>query len=423
VPKRLEPPERFPFYGARILFDIPFVFLHVPTILLCPLFLRADANATLKSTSPRMSDPKSLRRTPLFETHLASKAKMVDFGGWNMPVQYSGIVEEHHAVRSAVGLFDVSHMGEIEVRGPQALELVNYVATNNAAKLKPWQAHYSALLYEHGGAVDDILVHRLPSGDMFLCVNASNQEKDFEHIKQVTANRFDAEIELASDRYAQIAVQGPKGLATLQKLTATSLSEIKYYWFADGEVSGAPARIARTGYTGEDGFEIYIAPNEAPRLWTELLAAGEEFGIRPCGLGARNTLRLEAGMALYGHELTASINPLEANLGWIVKMDKGDFVGRAALEKVQAAGPTRALAGFEMKERGIGRDGYEVWMAGKPAGWVTSGGPSPTLHKNIGFCYLPSPASSAGAAIQIIVRQTPVEAFTVPAPFYKRAKI
>ncbi len=344
---------------------------------------------------------------------------MVDFGGWHMPVQYSSILEEHHAVRTAVGLFDVSHMGEIEVRGPQALDLVNYVATNNAAKLKPWQAHYSALLYEHGGTVDDILVHRLPDGNMFLCVNASNQEKDFAHIKEVAAHRFDAEVELASDRYAQIAVQGPKGLATLQKLTAVNLSAIKYYWFTDGEVSGAPARIARTGYTGEDGVEIYIAPSEAPRLWNELLAAGEEFGIRPCGLGARNTLRLEAGMALYGHELTASINPLEANLGWIVKMDKGDFVGRAALEKAQL---TRTLAGFEMQERGIGRDGYEVWIAGKPAGWVTSGGPSPTLNKNIGLCYLPTQSSSIGTAIQIIIRNTPVEAITVPAPFYKRAK-
>ncbi len=370
-----------------------------------------------------MSDTTGLLRTPLFETHLACKAKMVDFGGWHMPVQYSGIVQEHTAVRTAVGLFDVSHMGEIEVLGPQALDLINYVATNDAAKLKPWQAHYSALLYEHGGTVDDILVHRLPDGNMFLCVNASNQEKDFEHIKQVTANRFDAEVDLASSRYAQIAVQGPKGLDTLQKLTATDLSEIKYYWFTDGEVSGTPARIAHTGYTGEDGFEIYVAPSEACRLWNELLAAGEEFGIRPCGLGARNTLRLEAGMALYGHELTASINPLEANLGWIVKMNKGDFVGRAALEKVQAAGLTRTLAGFEMKDRGIGRDGYEVWMAGKPAGWVTSGGPSPTLNKNIGLCYLPATSSQVGTAIQVIIRNTPVEAITVPAPFYKRAKV
>jgi len=383
---------------------------------------KTTPNATLKITSPWMPDTTELKRTPLFETHLASKAKMVDFGGWNMPVQYSSIIEEHNAVRTAVGLFDVSHMGEIEVRGPQALSLVNYVATNNAAKLKPWQAHYSALLYEHGGVVDDILVHRLPDGNMFLCVNASNQEKDFEHIKQVVGKSFDAEVDFASDRYAQIAMQGPKALATLQKLTKTNLSEIKYYWFADGAVGGTPARIARTGYTGEDGFEIYIAPGEAPGIWNELLKAGEEFAIRPCGLGARNTLRLEAAMALYGHELTASINPLEANLGWIVKMDKGDFVGRAALEKAQTAGLTRGLVGFEMKERGIGRDGYEVWIEGKPAGWVTSGGPSPTLNKNIGLCFLPAAKALPDIAIQVIIRNTPVEAVTVPAPFYKRAK-
>jgi aminomethyltransferase len=369
-----------------------------------------------------MSETTDLLRTPLFDTHLTCRAKMVDFGGWHMPVQYSSIIEEHNAVRTAVGLFDVSHMGEIEVRGPQALDLVNYVATNNAAKLKPWQAHYSALLYEHGGTVDDILVHRLPNGDMFLCVNASNQEKDFEHIKQVAGKRFDAEVLLASDRYAQIAVQGPKGLATLQKLTQTNLSEIKYYWFADGAVSNTPARIARTGYTGEDGFEIYIAPAEAARLWNELLKAGEEFGIKPCGLGARNTLRLEAAMALYGHELTASINPLEANLGWIVKMDKGDFVGRAALEKIQTHGLTRGLVGFEMKERGIGRDAYEVWVDGKTAGWVTSGGPSPTLNKNIGLCYLPASKAQPGVPIHVIIRNSPVEAVTVATPFYRRAK-
>jgi len=387
-----------------------------------PKPLKITPNATLRFASPRMSDTAELKRTPLFETHIAAKAKMVDFGGWNMPVQYSGIIEEHNAVRTGVGLFDVSHMGEIEVHGPQALALVNYVATNNAAKLKPWPAHYSALLYEHGGVVDDILVHRLPDGSMFLCVNAGNQEKDFAHIREVAGNRFDAEVALTSDSYAQIAIQGPKALATLQKLTAPNLSEIKYYWFTDGEVSGTSARIARTGYTGEDGFEIYVAPAEAPRLWNELLSAGEEFAIRPCGLGARNTLRLEAGMALYGHELTASINPFEANLGWIVKMDKGDFVGRTALEKIQNAGLTRTLVGFEMKERGIGRDGYEVWVDGKTAGWVTSGGPSPTLNKNIGLCYVPTAKAQPGQSIQVIIRNSPVEAVTVPTPFYKRAK-
>jgi aminomethyltransferase len=361
-----------------------------------------------------------LQRTSLFETHVACKAKMVDFGGWNMPVQYSGIVEEHQAVRQRVGLFDVSHMGEIVIRGPESAQLVDHVSTNNAAKLKIGQAHYSALLYDHGGFVDDILVHKVSDTEWFLCVNASNQEKDFAHICEY--NRFDAEVEFASPQFAQIAIQGPKGLATLQKLTQTNLSEIKYYWFTDGEVSGARARIAHTGYTGEDGFEIYIDPAEAERLWKDLLAAGTEFDIKPCGLGARNTLRLEAKMALYGHELTASINPLEADLAWIVKMEKPDFVGKSALQKSLDHGLTRKLAGFAMTGRGIGRDGYEVFIEGKAAGWVTSGGPSPTLNQNIGLCYLPLAHSAPGTAIEISVRNTPVPAVTVPTPFYKRPK-
>ena len=367
-----------------------------------------------------MSASTDLKRTPLFDVHTASKAKMVDFGGWNMPVQYSSVLEEHKAVRNAVGLFDVSHMGEIEIHGPEAQQLVDYVSTNNAAKLKVGQAHYSALLYEHGGFVDDILVHKVSDSHFFLCVNASNQEKDFEHIR--SCNRFDAVVEFASERYAQIAVQGPKAAETLQKLTETRLGDIRYYWFADGAVAGVPARIAHTGYTGEDGFEVYMAPEAAPGIWNKLLTAGEEFGIKPCGLGARNTLRLEAKMALYGHEITASINPFEADLAWIVKMDKGDFVGRAALEKVLQQGVTRKLAGFEMKDRGIGRDGYEVWIHGEPAGWVTSGGPAPTLGANIGLCYLPVEKAVAGVPIQILIRNAPVDAVTVPTPFYKRAK-
>jgi len=367
-----------------------------------------------------MTPTTDLQRTPLFETHVASKAKMVDFGGWNMPVQYSGIVDEHNAVRNRVGLFDVSHMGEIIISGPESAALVDYVSTNNAAKLKVGQAHYSALLYDHGGFVDDILVHKVSDTEWFLCVNASNQDKDFAHI--VANNKFEAEVENAGPRFAQIAVQGPKGPATLQKLTSTKLADIGYYWFTDGEVSGVPARIAHTGYTGEDGFEIYVDPSEAPRLWQELLTAGAEFDIKPCGLGARNTLRLEAKMALYGHELTASINPFEADLAWIVKMEKPDFVGRAALQKSLDSGLKRKLAGFEMTERGIGRDGYEVFVNGKPAGWVTSGGPSPTLNKNIGLCYLPVDQCAPGTNIQISIRNAPVAAVTVPTPFYKRPK-
>lgn len=344
---------------------------------------------------------------------------MVDFGGWDMPVQYSGILDEHQAVRNAVGLFDVSHMGEIEIRGPEALDLVDSVTCNAPARLKTGQAQYSGLLYDHGGFVDDILVHRVDDDHYFLCVNASNQEKDYDYIG--TLNRFRATVEFAGDRYAQLAVQGPMALATLRKLTKAPLEHIRYYHFIDHEVSGVWARIARTGYTGEDGFEIYIAPEHAEGVWVDVASAGQEFGLRLCGLGARNTLRLEAKMALYGHEIGPSITPLEAELGWIVKLDKGDFAGKAALEKQKAGGVRRKLAGFEMTGRGIGRDGYEVWMDGKPAGWVTSGGPSPTLNRNIGLCYLPADRAQPGRRIQIMIRNQLVDALTVPTPFYKRA--
>src|SRR5438034_9362109 len=235
-----------------------------------------------------------LRATPLNSFHRSLGARMVDFGGWDMPVQYSGIIEEHQAVRTAVGMFDVSHMGEIEIRGPEAAKLADFVTTNAVQKLKVGQAHYSGLLYQHGGFVDDILVHKVAADHYFLCVNAGNQEKDFEHIRSL--NRYDAQVEFASDRYAQLAIQGPKAMATLQKLTPVDLAAIRYYWFADGEVSGTPARIAHTGYTGEDGYEIYVPPAEAGRIWNLVMQAGAEFGIKPCGLGARNTLRLEAKM-------------------------------------------------------------------------------------------------------------------------------
>jgi glycine cleavage system T protein (aminomethyltransferase) len=362
----------------------------------------------------------TLRATPLNSVHRALGAKMVDFGGWDMPVQYSGIIDEHHTVRQAVGLFDVSHMGEIEIHGPEAAGLADFVTTNAVRKLKTGQAQYSALLYDHGGFVDDILVHKVADDRYFLCVNASNQEKDFEQIR--AQNRFDAGVEFASERYAQLAVQGPRARATVQKLTPVDLASIKYYWFTDGEVCGTPARIAHTGYTGEDGFELYVPPGEAERVWNEVLRAGAEFGIKPCGLGARNTLRLEAAMALYGHEIDASISPFEAGLDWIVKLDKGDFTGRGALLKQKQAGISRKLVGFEMRGRGIGRDGYAVQIDGAPAGWVTSGSPSPALGRNIGLCYLPVEEAVPGRTIQIMIRNQPVDAVTVETPFYKRAK-
>jgi len=367
-----------------------------------------------------MSAPAALRRTPLNAVHRALGARLVDFSGWEMPVFYSGILEEHHAVRSAVGLFDVSHMGEIEIRGPEAFQLIDFVTTNAVARLKLGQAQYSALLYPHGGFVDDILVHKVAGDHYFLCVNASNQEKDYEHIRSV--NRFDAEVTYASAGYAQLAVQGPRALPTLQPLTSADLVALRYYHFLDGEVAGTPCRIARTGYTGEDGFEVYAPPAEAPRLWDLITQTGSEFSLRPCGLGARNTLRLEAKMALYGHEIHASITPFEADLAWIVKLDKGAFIGSEALAAQLERGLRRKLLGFEMRGRGIARDGYEVFLEGAPAGWVTSGGPSPTLKKNIGLCYLPVERAQIGIPIQILIREQLVEAVTVPTPFYKRPK-
>ena len=347
-------------------------------------------------------------------------AKMVDFGGWDMPVEYSGVIDEHRAVRERVGLFDVSHMGEIEVRGPQALDLVQYVTVNDASKLKFGQAQYSALLYAHGGFVDDILVHKVADEHYFLCVNASNQDKDYEHI--VANNRFDASVENAGPRYAQLAVQGPLATGVVQKLTDINLAPTKRYHFVDGHFSGAPARIARTGYTGEDGWEIYVAPEYAVRLWNEILAAGAEFGILACGLGARNTLRMESAMPLYGHEIDATITPWEAGLDWIVKLEKGDFLGREALVKQKQQGITRKLIGFEVKGRGIARDGYEILTGGAGTGWVTSGGPAPALNKNLGMCYLPLHLAEPGNAIEVSVRGRGVEAVTIPMPFYKRAR-
>ena len=363
----------------------------------------------------------TLKKTPLNAVHRALGGKMVDFAGYNMPVEYEGVMAEHRAVRERAGIFDVSHMGEIEIRGPEALDLVQYVTINDASKLADGQAQYSALLYEHGGFVDDILVHRVAADSYFLCVNASNQQKDFEHI--LANNRFQAQVENAGPRYAQIAVQGPAALGIAQKLTALNLAAVKRYWFADGEVAGAKARCARTGYTGEDGFEIYIASDDAVTVWNALMQAGQDAGLRPCGLGARNTLRMESAMPLYGHEIDASINPFEAVLDWVVKLTKPEFIGRTALGKAREQGIKRKLIGFEMTERGIARDGCEMISNGIGVGWVTSGGPSPTLNKNLGMCYLPLELAEPGKKIEVLIRGRAVAAQTIAMPFYKRAKV
>ncbi|MGH9861437.1 MAG: glycine cleavage system aminomethyltransferase GcvT, partial [Candidatus Acidiferrales bacterium] len=297
-----------------------------------------------------------LRKTPLNTAHRRMGARMVDFGGWDMPVEYSGIIAEHLAVRTAAGLFDVSHMGEIEIRGARALDLVQKVSCNDAAKLTIGQAHYSGLMTEQGTFVDDLLVHKLSDTHYLLCVNASNQDKDYDHV--CAHNDAGAEVENAGPRYAQLALQGPKSSAILARLTKADLAAMKYYHFGFGEVSGVHCLIARTGYTGEDGFELYFPPEHAERIWNDLLEAGKPEGVIACGLGARNTLRLEAGMALYGHEIDDTTNPWEAGLAWICKMDKGSFLGRDVLDWKKKNGIRRKLVGFEMQERMIARDGY-----------------------------------------------------------------
>lgn len=362
-----------------------------------------------------------LHKTSLNATHRRMNAKMVDFGGWDMPVEYTGILAEHEAVRTRVGLFDVSHMGEIEIRGARALDLVQHVSCNDASKLAAGQAHYSGLMTPKGTFVDDLLVHKFSDTHYFLCVNAGNQDKDFAHIAE--HNKFSAEVENAGSRYAQLAIQGPRALELLQQFTKIQLAPIKYYWFTQGEVDGVKCIIARTGYTGEDGFELYFAPEFAERIWDHLMGAGQRFGIMACGLGARNTLRLEAGMALYGHEIDDTTTPWEANLAWICKVDKGPFLGRETLLKQRGIGLARTLAGFEMESKLIARDGYSVLEGERAVGTVTSGGPAPFLKKNIGFAYVPPGMNKPGTKIGIAVRTQTVPAKIVTTPFYKRSKL
>ena len=358
---------------------------------------------------------------------------MVDFNGWEMPVEYpanasrpsGGLVAEHLAVRNSVGLFDVSHMGDIRLHGPQALQAVQQMTCNDASRLAIGQAQYSALLYPAGTFVDDLIVHRLGPEDFLLVINAGTREKDFNWIRDA-AQPFDCTVENLSDAYTQIAIQGPNGWRTLQKLTSTDLTKVKFYWFTHGTVCGLPGTlIARTGYTAEDGFEIYIPGDEATsvRVWDELLAAGEEFGILPCGLGARNTLRLEGALSLYGHEISDTITPWEARLDRFVKMDKGDFIGRPALAAQFQRGPANILIGLESVGRGIPRDGYPVSTPdGRRIGSVTSGSPAPFLKKNIALAYVPVEHSAEGTELCVACRNLSVQCKVVPIPFYKRPK-
>jgi aminomethyltransferase len=361
-----------------------------------------------------------LHKTALNAAHRRLGAKMVNFGGWEMPVEYSGIVNEHLATRTAAGLFDVSHMGEIEVRGPRALDLVQYVTSNDAAKLTDGQAHYSGLLTSAGTFVDDLLVHRISANRYLLCVNASNQDKDFEYVR--SHNRFGAEVENTGERYSQLALQGPKALAILERFTRAPIGSLKYYRFMFDEVDGVTCLIARTGYTGEDGFELYFPPEHSERLWNDLLEGGRAAGVLPCGLGARNTLRLEASMCLYGHEIDDTTTVWEARLGWICKPDKGDFVGRDALLAQQRSGVERLLVGFEVQDRLIARDDCPVRIDGREAGRVTSGSPAPFLKKNIGMAYVPAESSAIGTELYIAIRANQARAAIAPMPFYKRAR-
>ncbi len=355
-------------------------------------------------------------------------AKMVDFNGWDMPVEYpsaGGLIAEHLAVRSGVGIFDVSHMGDIRVTGRQALDAVQHISINDAGKLAIGQAQYSAMLYPQGTFVDDMIVHKMADDDYLIVINAGTREKDVNWVRQNTS-QFDCRVEDLGDAFTQIAIQGPRGVDLLQKLTDADLSKVKFYWFTHGTVCGLKnTLIARTGYTAEDGFEIYVPPDEATsaRVWKDVLEAGKEFGVKPCGLGARNTLRLEGKLALYGHEISDEINVWEAGLDRFLKMDKHDFIGQDALVKAKDAGIKRTLVGLEMIERGIGRDGYKVQdESGREIGYITSGSYAPFLKKNIALAYVPPEFSQLDTVVKVEIRGQGVRAKVVPTPFYKRPR-
>jgi glycine cleavage system T protein (aminomethyltransferase) len=365
-----------------------------------------------------------LKKTPLNARHRASGARMVPFGGWDMPVEYAGggVVAEHMAVRTRAGLFDVSHMGEIEIAGKDALAAVQRISSNDASKLQLGQAQYSGLLTPGGTFVDDLLVYRLAAAHFLLVVNAGNIANDYGWIAKHIEGVGDAIAVDASSRYALLALQGPEAQNILQPLTGVDLASIKYYWFAHGEVANVRATISRTGYTGEDGFEIFVPPQSADRVWLALLEAGAPAGILPCGLGARDTLRLEAGMRLHGNDIDETTTALEADLSWIVGWKKDGFIGAEALRQQKASGPARKIAGFEMIDRGIARHGHEAYLGESRAGVVTSGTQTPFLKKAIGMAYLPAEHTGAGTEFDVDIRGKRARARVVPMPFYKRPR-
>lgn len=366
--------------------------------------------------------PGALKRTPLNDIHRQLGARMVEFGGWDMPVQYpGGILEEHRAVREAAGLFDVSHMGEFEIRGPDATAYLSRVITNDPAKLEVGQAQYTVMCYANGGAVDDLIVYKLGDDSYLAVVNAGNIDKDFAWM-QSQVGQARVQLTNRSDEFGLLALQGPRAVAVLRPLTDVDLDAMGYYTVRQGHVVGLPATIARTGYTGEDGFEIMVAANATPALWNALLKAGAAEGLKPAGLGARDTLRLEAAMPLYDHELDPNTNPLEAGLNRFVSLDKGEFNGREVLAVAKTNGPAKRLVGFEMVGRGIPRAGYDVVKDGEKIGVVTSGTQSPTLGQAIGLAYVQPGYTAVGAEFDIVIRGTPVAARVVKRPFYKRQK-
>ena len=387
-----------------------------------PLLLIEEKLSAAEITTP------VIRKTALNAVHRQMGAKMVEFNGWDMPVEYpsaGGIIAEHNAVRTGVGIFDVSHMGDIRLQGPGTLAAVQHISMNDASRLAVGQAQYSAMLYPQGTFVDDVIVHRLGEDDYLLVINAGTREKDFNWVRDNT-RQFDCKVENLSDDFTQIAIQGPKGMDVLQKLTDSDLAAVKFYWVTRGTVCGLKnILIARTGYTAEDGFEIYVPADESTSamVWNRVLESGKEFGVVPCGLGSRNTLRLEGKLPLYGHEISDTIDVWEAGLDRFCKMEKPEFVGRAALEKAKAAGVKRTLVGLEMVERGIARDGYKVRDdGGREIGYVTSGSYAPFLKKNIALAYVPPEFGNVGASVRVEIRGQGVGAQVVPTPFYRRPK-
>lgn len=373
------------------------------------------------SDEPPMSETRAAR-TPLYECHLEAGARMVEFAGWEMPMRYSGLIEEHRAVRGAAGLFDVSHMGEISVRGAGAEAFLQHLTPNDVTRLAPGRAHYSGLLTERGTYLDDLLVYRLGEDEFLLVVNAANAAGDFEWVASQAAGCDGVEVEDVSSRWALLALQGPRALEILAPLVAGDLSAIRYYGFRRGEVAGVEGLLSRTGYTGEDGFELYLPTDAAAGVWRRLLQQGASAGLVPAGLGARDTLRLEAGMALYGHEIDATTTPLEAGLDWVVKLDKGDFIGRDALVAQRDQGVERKLIGFEIRGRGIARQGHEVVAGGAVVGQVTSGTWSPTFEKALGMAHVPVDLSVPETALTLAVRGRELEAQVVELPFYRRPR-